>query len=107
MLARNRTVSVLTTVSYVLTITASALFHNHGGNDGHSDGGGGVCRASAGSDCGACPVCQFLAQKPASAEEVPPPTFETMVEEVVASAPARVVGAVFTAWWSRAPPAVA
>ena len=128
MLARNRTFSVLTSFGYVLTITVSVLFHNHGGNKGgycgrHSE----ACTKSLvydcnvhdedrscpvapdhrSTDCGDCPVCQFLAQKPAPAENVPPPTLESMVEEAVAPAPARVTSGVFSAWRSRALPSAA
>ena len=128
MLAKNRTFSVLTSFGYVLTITVAALFHNHGGNEGgcfgcHSGastkslacdcdahGEDRSCPAApvdGSTDCGGCLICQFLAQKPVPVEDVPPPTFESMVEEAVAPAPARVAGVVFSAWRSRAPPSVA
>ena len=128
MLAKNRTFSVLTSFGYVLTITVSALFHNHGGNEvGHIGCHSGACTkslacdcdahdedrsspaapADGSTDCGDCLVCQFLAQKPAPAAELPPPTIESMVEEAVASAPARVASGVFSAWRSRAPPSAA
>gem|GEM_PF-3160337 len=128
MLARNRTFSVLTSFGYVLTITVAATFHNHGGNEGgHFGCHAGACTKSLACDCdvhdedrscpvapadgstddGDCSVCQFLAQKPAPVEDVPPPSIESMVEEAVAPAPARVAGSVFSAWRSRAPPSVA
>ena len=125
MLAKNRTFSVLTSFGYVLTITVSALFHNHSGNEGgHCGCHAGASTKSLACDCDAhgegrsypvapadgstdCPVCQFLAQKPAPAAELPPPRLESMVEEAVAPVPARVARGVFTAWRSRAPPSVA
>ena len=127
MLTRNRAISVLTSIGYVLTITVAALFHDHGGNGGY----GCLCPAgwdtqSPAADCAGhngsrsppvapahhssndhCAVCQFLAQKPAPAEDLPPPTIETTVEAVVESAPARTASVVFSAWRSRAPPSVA
>ena len=45
MLTRNRAISVLTSIGYVLTITVAALFHDHGG----SGEDGCVCPARSGT----------------------------------------------------------
>ena len=105
MLARNRTLTVLTTASYLLAITASALFHNHHGH-GKEDScpGASAAHSTEGHDCS---VCQFLAQKPAPVADVAPESASTLVQEVAAPAPACPVRGVFTAWHSRAPPVVA
>ena len=70
MLVRSRKLTVLTAASYLLAVTASALFHNH---DGHGDEQPrpGVS-ASHGADDHDCSVCQFLAQKPAPTADVAP-----------------------------------
>lgn len=105
MLAKNRTLTVLITASYLLAITASALFHNHHGH-GKEDPRPGASAAHATEDHD-CSVCQFLAQKPAPAANVTPESASTLVQEVAAPAPVCPVRGVFTAWYSRAPPVVA
>ena len=133
MLIRRRILSVLTTASYLLAITVATQFHSHG-HEGASDccGHGGFHAtiagdAAAGHSHGAsgenhsgpkspaprpadnhdCPVCQFLAQKPAPTAEVALVSCGVLVQEAFFSAPARMVVGVFSAWQSRAPPVFA
>ena len=103
--ARSRTLSVLTAVSYLLTITASALFHNHHGH-GEAPSRPGVSASSAAEDSD-CSVCQFLAQKPAPAAQLAAEIASVLVQDVAAASPIVAVQGAFTAWQSRAPPAIA
>jgi hypothetical protein len=102
---RSRKLSILTAASYLLVVMFSALFHDH-----HDHGRGpsrpGVA-ASHLADDHDCSVCQFLAQKPAPAAVVAPQIASTLVQELAAPAPSCPVPSAFTAWQSRAPPAVA
>jgi hypothetical protein len=101
----SRILTVLTAASYLLAVSASALFHDH--NDHHKDQprpGESGSHISDGHDCS---VCQFLAQKPAPIAEIAPVGSSARVQEVVALAPAHVVGGIFAAWHSRAPPVLA
>ena len=98
---RNPKLTVLTAASYLLAITASALFHNH--HHGEDQPRPGVS-ASHWADGHECSICQFLAQKPAPAAVVAPVGLSAPVQEVVAAAPACAVRGVFAAWHSRAPP---
>ena len=70
MLVRNRKLTILTAASYLLAVTASAMFHNHPGHGGHPSRPG--VSASHSADDHDCPVCQFLAQKPAPAAAIAP-----------------------------------
>jgi hypothetical protein len=124
--ARHRSLSVLVAASYLLAITSAARFHNHGpcGDDGGShcvaaeadasyglawvgrEAGVPAVGASHGHDAD-CPVCQFLTQKPAPAcygNSVGP---SALVEELASPSPLCAAGGVFSAWYSRAPPACA
>jgi hypothetical protein len=102
MLAQNRKLTVFLATSYLLAVTTCALFHNHHEHDGEqSRPGVSAAHASEDDDCS---VCQFLAQKPAPVAVVAPVGVSTMVQDVAAPSPARVVRIVFTAWQSRAPP---
>jgi hypothetical protein len=132
MRAKNRVLSVLTTTGYVLVITLSALFHDHTGHYGGCCGKSGESPTVVGDETGTChhgthdesrhapvslkrcptddtkcPVCQFLAQKPAPVDPIASVTSAERVEEVVGIAPACSSAGVFTAWHSRAPPAIA
>ena len=106
MLAKNREFSTLTAASYLLAITVSALFHNHK-CCGHQRPRPGVSASQRRDHDHDCAVCQFLAQKPAPAAAVAPVGTSLPVQEVVAASPVRAEGGVFSAWHSRAPPAVA
>ena len=105
MFVRSHKLTVLTAASYLLAITASGLFHNHEGC-GHERPLPGVS-AAHGGDHHDCSVCQFLAQKPAPAANVAPVGASLRAQEVTAAAPVCAVSGVFSAWHSRAPPAVA
>jgi hypothetical protein len=102
MLLRSRLLSVSTTATYLLAITASALFHEH---PGHADQQpqSGVC-ASHATDDHDCSVCQFLAQKPAPASDITPEGVSRLVQSVSSPALPCVVCKTFSAWQSRAPP---
>jgi hypothetical protein len=105
MLIRSRKLTVFTMASYLLAITASALFHEHKGC------GGGLSRPGVAAAHGCadhdCAVCQFLAQKPAPAVAVAPVGPGMWAQEVPAASPVCAVSGVFSAWHSRAPPAIA
>jgi hypothetical protein len=99
---RNRSLTVFTAASYLLAVTASALFHHHDGHEEEPSRPG--ASASHYGESEDCSVCQFLAQKPVPvviAAAVTPPT---PVAEVAAQPPVRVVGGVLIRWRSRAPP---
>jgi hypothetical protein len=115
---RNRGLSSLVAASYLLVVTTASLFHNHGpegvgchscaamhseSNHDSSDGHGSApcCPDDH------CPVCQFLAQKPAPAAEVAVVGHAEPVQQVVVAEPVCPVVAEFSAWRSRAPPTVA
>lgn len=102
MSAKNSNFRMLLAVSYLLTIVASAPFHTH------SLGGDPPSRvAVTASHCDEdhdCPVCQFLAQKPAPAATVASVGPGIFVQEVVAVASACADRGAFSAWHSRAPP---
>lgn len=125
MLVRNRILPVLFSLSYLLTITVSALFHNHGGAGENARSTAAGHRASCcgcesrqgdrpspdvpafqSSDSGDCGVCHFMAQQPAPVAEQPAPELETALEELAAPSPIHVAAGVFTAWRSRAPPSI-
>jgi hypothetical protein len=129
---KNRCFAALVAVGYLLTVSMASLFHDHS-----VECGGGCCHghSPAHSDAadehhavadqhsghhetpcspGRCPtdgrgccVCQFLAQKPAPMAEVAPVDSGTLVQEAALPPPARLAAAVFSAWHSRGPPAVA
>ena len=70
MLIRSRKLTVFMAASYLLAITASALFHEHKGcGGGQSCPGVAAAHGCADHDCA---VCQFLAQKPAPVVAVAP-----------------------------------
>jgi hypothetical protein len=130
---RNRGITVLVAASYLLAITATARFHNHGAEGGadccgrclsHLPAGGDEASsgrlgatdedrshsespAPCSPDTHECPVCQFLAQQPAPAAEVALVDSSELVQEVASAAPVSVVRGVFAAWHSRAPPTFA
>ena len=105
MLIRSRNLTVFMAASYLLAITGSALFHDHKGcGSGPSRPGVAAAHGVADHDCA---VCQFLAQKPAPAANVAPVGPSTWAQEVPAASPVCAVSGVFSAWHSRAPPAVA
>jgi hypothetical protein len=102
---RSRTVTIVMAASYLLAVTASASFHHHGAHNNSPTPSG--ISASHSSDEHACPVCQFLAQKPAPTTDVVPATLSALVREVFLPAPERPVIGVFAAWHSRGPPDLA
>ena len=102
---RSRKLSIVTAASYLLVVTFSALFHDHHGH-GHGASRPGVAAAHVADDHD-CSVCQFLAQKPAPAAVVAPEIASALVQDVAVSAPCCPLHGAFTAWQSRAPPAVA
>jgi hypothetical protein len=105
MLARSRELRIFTVASYLLAITASALFHEHrsGGERQLLP----CVSAAQGEDDHDCSVCQFLAQKPAPAADVAPVGASEWVQELPAASPVSAASGVFSAWHSRAPPAIA
>jgi hypothetical protein len=105
MLLRSRKLTVLTAASYLLAITASALFHEHKSCDDRPSRPG-VSAAHGDSDHD-CSVCQFLTQKPAPAADVAPVGPILRAQELPAESAVCAVSGVFSAWHSRAPPAVA
>jgi hypothetical protein len=120
---RNRLVSALMAVGYLLTVSAASLFHNH------ADHRGGACSHEASShgrhgdaddhsrhpqspspcsdDGSECSVCQFLAQKPAPTIAVVVASSGALVQDASVAPPARVIAGVFSAWHSRGPPSLA
>jgi hypothetical protein len=106
MLVRNGILTVLTTASYLLAISASALFHEHHGHDDEQTRPG-VSASPAADEEHDCSVCQFLAQKPAPVADVAPVGSGSLVEDVAALAPASADRDVVAAWHSRAPPVFA
>ena len=105
MLVRNRKLTVLTAASYLLAISVSALFHDHN-RCGQERPPAGVSAAHGDQDHD-CSVCQFLAQKPAPAADVAPVGPSLRAQEVPEASPVCAVSGAFSAWRSRAPPAVA
>ncbi len=126
---RNRVVSVLLTVCYGLTVTVSALFHNHGdfcggcshitsaaANDdsphcSHGDPsthGGMISHQpspdQSPTDGSHCIACQFLAKKSLSVAENADLTSFVMVQWVVLATLPRSVAISPSPWHSRAPP---
>jgi hypothetical protein len=102
MLLRNRLLTVCTAASYLLVVTASALFHEH--HDHHDEQPRPGVSASQASDDHDCSVCQFLAQKPAPTSDITPEGISTLVQSVSSSGLPCVACDTFTAWQSRAPP---
>jgi Protein of unknown function (DUF2946) len=105
MLSRNRILTVFLATSYLLAVSASALFHDHG-EHGEDQARPGVSSSHPGDDQD-CSVCQFLAQKPAPLADAAPSDFSALVQRVAPSAPECIVGGLFSAWQSRAPPVLA
>jgi len=122
---KNRRLSVLMAAGYMLVVTFSAFFHHHAGygdagccgscglSSSDLDGASGAphdgCHGSKApvphfADDKDCPVCQFLAQKPAPICIIAPVVSSTLVEKVATVAPASPVEGIFSAWHSRAPP---
>ena len=62
MWARKSRLTILLTANYLLAVTTSGLFHDHGDHDEDQQRPG--ASASHLGDGHDCPVCQFLAQKP-------------------------------------------
>jgi hypothetical protein len=129
---KNRWLSIVVAVGYVLTVTTASLFHNHAAKDGdgcchrhsvahvasadchHAESNKDAARphapkapARCPSDGSKCSVCQFLGHKPAPAAEVTPVASGTLVQELSLPAPASVIAGLFSAWQSRAPPVFA
>jgi hypothetical protein len=111
MLRRNRTLASLAATGYLLAVCFSALFHNHHGCRGHND-----CEHSESpwtpgmsaldaDDSQECPVCQFLAQKPAPIDVVASASSAPLTVAVVLPALPAARDIHFAAWQSRAPPA--
>jgi hypothetical protein len=107
MLSRNRPLTALTAASYLLVVSGAALFHDHA-CDGHDEHPGrpGVASTHAG-DAEHCSVCQFLSQKTAPVQYVTPTHSFALVQSIVVVSPLCETGELFSAWHSRAPPAVA
>ena len=105
MFVQSRKLTVLTAASYLLAVTVSALFHEHK-SCGRERPRPGVSAARGEPDHD-CSVCQFLAQKPAPAADVAPVGPSLPSQEVSAASPVCAACGVFSAWHSRAPPAVA
>jgi hypothetical protein len=102
---RSRKLTVITAASYLLVVSAAALFHDHDDHDhGLQKSDAAAAKLTDGHDCS---VCQFLAQTPAPAAEVAPVRVSTLAQDVIVAAPACVARGVFTAWQSRAPPVLA
>jgi hypothetical protein len=99
---RRRLPTLLVAASYLLALSMSALPHCH---HGHAEGEPrpGLCANHSGDEH-ECPICQFLAQKPAPVIPVAPVTVGLLVQDVTPVAPAGTASEVFTAWHSRAPP---
>jgi hypothetical protein len=106
MLARHRNLRLLLAVGYLLTVTASALFHHHAHHEGHEEASRPGVSASHLAESHYCAVCEFLAQKPAPATCVAVVEAGELVQSVAATMPVFRVAAIFSAWQSRAPPAV-
>jgi hypothetical protein len=119
MLKRNGPLSVLLAASYLLAVGVSALFHDHRDHGDHRDRceccdhhahsdelpGRGYSAADSvdGQDC---PICQFLAEKPVPVVLLVAPEVGLLVQDVAAAAPPAIATDVFSAWHSRAPPAL-
>ena len=104
MLVRNRLLTVLLAANYLLAVGTAALFHSHHDHDEEQRRPG--LSAAHAVDDHECSICQFLAQKPVPVAPVSPPSPGMLVQGVAALVPVCVVGAVFTAWHSRAPPSL-
>jgi len=102
MRTRHRLRTILVAASYLLAVGMSALRHCHHGHAA-SEPRPGLSAAHA-DDEHECPICQFLAQKPAPLALVAPVTMGQLVQDVMAVAPAGAAADVFAAWHSRAPP---
>jgi hypothetical protein len=102
---KSRGMTVLTLASYMLAVSASALFHDHRDSDVEQSRQG--VSASHSGDDHDCSVCQFLAQKPAPVAKVAPVGLSTLVQELTTPALVQAMPGVFSAWHSRAPPAPA
>jgi hypothetical protein len=102
MRGRNQKLSILTAASYLLAVTAAGLFHTHHGNNEDRPRPGII--ALHPGDEHDCPVCQFLAQKPAPAVIVAPVSSGMPLQEVALPSMARASDGVFAAWHSRGPP---
>jgi hypothetical protein len=126
---KNRKLSVLMAVGYMLAVTFATFVHHHPGSgsagccgscglsssdrhelsgsphdnprDGCPDSKAPVPRSADDKDC---PVCQFLAQKPAPICIIAPVVSSTLVEKVATVDPTSPVEGIFSAWHSRAPP---
>jgi hypothetical protein len=100
---QKRLFTVCMAASYLLVITASALFHEH--HDHHDEGPTrpGVADSQADDDHD-CSVCQFLAQKPAPTSLIAPESVRGLVQCIFPPAPRCVALDAFSAWRSRAPP---
>lgn len=106
MLVQNRLLTVLTTASYLLAVSVSALFHEHHGHDDEQSRPG-VSASQADDAEHDCSICQFLAQKPAPVAHVAPVSSSLLVGDLAAAAPVIADRDVVPAWHSRAPPVFA
>lgn len=120
--SRRTVITVSLLVVYSLAVTAGAVFHTHrivrGDRPGcdcachhahgaHHDGSGEPSGNRIPSDRGSsdsCPVCQFLAQKPAPAERVEEVTSAPLVEPVDSPSPKRYASGAPPIHRCRAPP---
>jgi hypothetical protein len=126
---RNRALSGFLAACYLLAVTASSFFHDHGGlhdciaehsnipcfseefeaSDGPvaKSGGESHSRVPPCSSDDRCSVCHFMAQSTISMDGVPHLNCSALPEEVVAASPVRVPHRSLACWHSRAPPALA
>jgi hypothetical protein len=135
--AGSKTVRFLILAAYLLVTAGGGLFHLHGSRHlGHGSRDTGDSRHLSSCDertppschsahgrvlsgqvhrrdkprCGdeeSCPVCQFLAQKPIPATRTELTTSALAVQETARIMPLRAARGVSTAFYGRAPPAVA
>jgi hypothetical protein len=122
---KNRRFSLLSAIGYALIVVGAPLFHNHSISDGDgcslavqhrsderspdvdSSAAEEIAVVAHSSEGESCPVCQFLANKPAPAAEITPVASGELVESVALAALPSPAAAFFSAWQSRAPPCFA
>jgi hypothetical protein len=131
MASKRRTLSALMAAGYLLATTTAAFFHDHACSeragcgavcyDKHAHGPSHHSRHDATQEEGhpapitpdrhtdgaKCSICQFLAQASAPVGPVAPLLAAPLVQAITTVSPSFSLTGVFTAWHSRAPPAVA